>query len=94
MPGNDARGATIAVDPRTGEPVGRVQPLVRAKSAELGLRGRSLANMASSIGLFRLDLDSELVFGGDAGGTEAGRASPPKGSRTSTSTRPSRAPCA
>jgi outer membrane receptor protein involved in Fe transport len=35
---NDARGATSTVDPSTGEPVGRVTPLVRARGAEPGLR--------------------------------------------------------
>ena len=35
---NDARGAAIRVDPRSGEPVDRVTPLVRARGAEFGLR--------------------------------------------------------
>ena len=37
---NDARGATITVDPATGEPADRVTPLVRAKGAEVGVRTR------------------------------------------------------
>ena len=35
---NDARGTTITRDPRTGEPVDPVTPLVRAKGAEVGVR--------------------------------------------------------
>jgi hypothetical protein len=35
---NDARGATIRVDPATGESVDRVTPLVRARDAEVGVR--------------------------------------------------------
>ena len=35
---NDARGATITRDPSTGEPAQRVDPLVRARGAEIGVR--------------------------------------------------------
>src|SRR5712671_4282734 len=35
---NDARGATLTVDPATGAPTARVTPLVRAKGGEIGLR--------------------------------------------------------
>ena len=35
---NDARGATIRVDPARGEFVDRVTPLVRARGAEVGMR--------------------------------------------------------
>lgn len=72
---NDARGATIRVDPRTGEPVGRVDPLVRARSADLGVRTEAVPNLQLAATAFALELDSELVFVGDAGGTEAGRPS-------------------
>lgn len=72
---NDARGATIRVDPRTGEPVGRVDPLVRAKSADLGVRTEVVPGLQASVTAFGLDLESELIFVGDAGGTEASRPS-------------------
>ncbi|HWM89779.1 MAG TPA: TonB-dependent receptor [Thermoanaerobaculia bacterium] len=72
---NDARGATIRVDPRTGEPVGRVDPLVRARSADLGVRTEAVENLQLAATAFALELDSELVFIGDAGGTEASRPS-------------------
>ena len=37
---NDARGATITVDPQTGDVAQRVTPLARAKGAEVGMRTR------------------------------------------------------
>ena len=72
---NDARGATISVDPITGEPVERVTPLVRAKGAEIGLRTVRFRGLQSTVALWYMGLDSELLFVGDAGTTEAGRPS-------------------
>ncbi len=72
---NDARGVTIRVDPKSGEPVDPATPLVRSKGAEVGLRTEAIANVQSSLALWYLKLDSELVFVGDAGTTEAGRPS-------------------
>ena len=70
---NDARGATITVDPTTGQPVERVEPLVRAKSFDIGVRTNLIPRLETSLTVFRLDLDSELIFSGDAGSTEASR---------------------
>ncbi len=72
---NDARGAVIAVDPLTGEPVDRVTPLVRAKGAELGVRTVRFRGVQSTVALWYLGIDSELLFVGDAGTSEAGRPS-------------------
>ena len=72
---NDARGATITVDPSTGLPANRVTPLVRAKGAEVGLRTVRFRGIQSTVALWYLGLDSELLFVGDAGTTEAGRPS-------------------
>jgi hypothetical protein len=72
---NDARGTTIAVDPTTGEPADRVTPLVRARGEELGVRTTAVRGLQMTLALWRLDLDSELLFVGDAGTTEAGRPS-------------------
>jgi outer membrane receptor protein involved in Fe transport len=72
---NDARGVTIQVDPVTGEPADPATPLVRSKGAELGLRTEAIADLQSSLALWYLKLDSELVFVGDGGTTEAGRPS-------------------
>jgi len=72
---NDARGTVITVDPKSGDPVDRVTPLARSKGLELGLRTSLIPGLQSSLALYRLDFDSELLFVGDAGTTEAGRPS-------------------
>lgn len=72
---NDARGTTITVDPITGDPVEPVDPLVRSRGAEVGLRFHDIAGWHSSIALWILKLDSELLFVGDAGITEPSRPS-------------------
>ncbi|MCA1581719.1 MAG: TonB-dependent receptor [Acidobacteria bacterium] len=72
---NDARGSTITQDPRTGEPVDRVTPLVRAKGAEIGIRSVLVPHLQSTLSLWGLEIGSELVFTGDAGTTEASRPS-------------------
>ncbi|OFA07980.1 vitamin B12 transporter BtuB [Janthinobacterium sp. HH107] len=72
---NDARGTAITVDPKTGEAAGKVTPLVRSRGLELGLRSAAIAGLQTSLSLYRLDFDSELLFIGDAGATQAGRPS-------------------
>ena len=72
---NDARGAVINVDPTSGEAVTRVQPLVRAKGADIGFRTDLANGLHTTLTLFVLELDSELVFVGDGGATEASRPS-------------------
>ena len=72
---NDARGTTIAIDPKSGDAAERVTPLVKATGMELGMRSEFFKGLQSSLSLYRLDFDSELVFVGDAGNTEAGRPS-------------------
>ncbi len=72
---NDARGAAIRVDPVSGAPADRVTPLVRAKGAELGLRTVRVRGLQSTVALWYLGIDSELLFVGDAGTTEPGRPS-------------------
>lgn len=72
---NDARGTTIRVDPTNLEPATQVPALVRARGMDIGMVTNPWPGMQSSLSLFGLDLDSELVFVGDGGGTEAGRPS-------------------
>jgi hypothetical protein len=72
---NDARGATIAVDPNTGAAADKVPLLVRSKGMDLGLRSEALPGLQTVLSLYRLDFASELTFAGDAGTTEAGRPS-------------------
>ena len=67
---NDARGTVIQVDPVTGAPADRVDPLVPASGAELGFRYFDDERLSISAALWYLELDSELLFVGDAGNTE------------------------
>lgn len=67
---NDARGTTLAVDPVTGAAAAPVDPLVRSRGAELGVRATPLAGWRSTLTLWALELDSELLFVGDGGTTE------------------------
>jgi hypothetical protein len=76
---NDARGAVIRLDPSTLEAVPRVDPLVRSEGIDVGIRSTSLAGLHTTLTLFQLDLDSELLFVGDGGSTEASRPSRRRG---------------
>ena len=79
---NDARGANITVDPKSGltvdsngRAIEKTSPLVRSRGYEAGLRTAIVPGLQSTLTAYVLDFDSELVFAGDAGTTEAGRAS-------------------
>jgi outer membrane receptor protein involved in Fe transport len=72
---NDARGTTITVDPSTLAPAVKVDPLVRSKGGEVGVRSEIIPKLESSLALWILKLDSELLFVGDAGTTEPSRQS-------------------
>lgn len=73
---NDIRGATITVDPTDKvTPLDRVPLLVRSKGAEVGIRTKAIEGLTSSLAVFVLDFDSELLFVGDAGTTEPSRPS-------------------
>ena len=76
---NDARGTTATQDPRTGDPVDKVPPLVASRGYEVGARTQALPGLQSSLALWKLDFDSELVYVGDAGATEASGASTRRG---------------
>jgi outer membrane receptor protein involved in Fe transport len=64
---NDARG--------TVDPAAPVPGLVKSRGFELGARTQAINGLQSSLSLWRLNFDSELVYIGDAGNTEASRAS-------------------
>jgi hypothetical protein len=73
---NDARGTTIRVDPADGiSAADRVNPMVRASGGEIGVRTALLPYTQVALTAWTLDLDSELLYVGDAGATEANRAS-------------------
>ncbi len=67
---NDARGTTISVDPASGDPADPVDPVVRSRGAEVGVRFTPAEGFRSTLTGWALDLDSELLFVGDAGATE------------------------
>src|SRR5690606_35774911 len=72
---NDARGTVQTVDPATGEAVERVDPLARSRGAELGIRATPAAGWRTTLTAWSVELDSELLFVGDAGTTEPSDAS-------------------
>ena len=63
---NDARGVTLSAD--------AVDPLVRTYGFELGTRTEAIPDVVSTLALFYLHSDSELLYVGDAGSSEAGPA--------------------
>jgi outer membrane receptor protein involved in Fe transport len=78
---NDARGTTIRVDPKNpASPATRESPLVASRGLELGARSELVPGLQTSLALYQLDYDSELLFAGDAGSTaDTGRPSRRRG---------------
>ena len=76
MHSNDARGATITEEPADPTMKQSASPLlVRTKGAEIGIRSKIVPGLDSSVSVFILDQDSEIIFNGDAGDTSASRPS-------------------
>lgn len=61
---NDARGVNAAVDP--------ADPLVKSEGSEIGVRSWLTSTWNSTVAAWYLEIDSELLFVGDAGTTEPG----------------------
>jgi outer membrane receptor protein involved in Fe transport len=76
---NDARGAVASIAPREGTPIDSVPVAARTKGSELGVRTEIVPGLQSSLALWQLSVDSELVFQGDAGDTAPSRASRRRG---------------
>lgn len=72
---NDARGTVTTIDPVSLSPVDPAPLLVRSEGAEIGIRTQPTRAITSTLAAFILDFDSEIVFVGDAGTTEASRPS-------------------
>lgn len=72
---NDARGTTATRVPQTDEAIEPVDFLVRSTGAELGMRYFDFTTFNASVALWHLDMDSELLYVGDAGTNEPSRAS-------------------
>jgi outer membrane receptor protein involved in Fe transport len=76
MHSNDARGTTITEEPADPTMKLSASPLlVRTEGAEAGIRSKIIKGLDSSLSVFLLDQDSEIVFNGDAGNTSASRPS-------------------
>jgi hypothetical protein len=67
---NDARGTTLQVDPVSGNPAASVTPLVWSRGGEIGLRNQFFPGLNSTVALWWMQVNSELIFVGDAGNTE------------------------
>jgi outer membrane cobalamin receptor len=72
---NDVRGLTAKLDPKTGFSIQSVPGLVSSRGQEFGLKSQVIEDLQTSLAFWRLDFDSELVYSGDSGSTEAGRPS-------------------
>jgi hypothetical protein len=72
---NDARGATLKVDPVSGDAASPSPLLVKSLGYETGVNLTDSKTYNISAAIWQLELDSELVYVGDAGFTEASRPS-------------------
>ena len=72
---NDARGTAIRIDPVSGEAADRVDALVGSVGGEVGARLFISDRLQATAAVWTLRLNSELLFVGDAGNTEASRPS-------------------
>ncbi|MEO7050648.1 MAG: TonB-dependent receptor, partial [Rhodanobacter sp.] len=63
---NDARGVIYRVEPTTGGPADPAPPLVGAFGQELGLRTQIVPGLQSSLTVWRLNSESELVYNADS----------------------------
>ncbi|MGZ5029134.1 MAG: TonB-dependent receptor [Methylobacter sp.] len=67
---NDARGATLRVNPVSGDSADSVSPLVRSRGGEIGVRNQLIPGLNSTVALWWMQVNSELIFVGDVSSTE------------------------
>ena len=67
---NDGRGATLTVNPISGNPAARGTPIAKARGFEGGVRVVPIQGVQMTVSGWYLGLDSELLFIGDIGSTE------------------------
>jgi hypothetical protein len=75
---NDFRGATETIVPGTNDPGQRVPIISASQGAEVGARFQK-GGLTTTLALFTLHLDSELVYNGDGGDTSSTSATQRKG---------------
>jgi hypothetical protein len=74
---NDGRGTTQTVEPISADnptpntPASKIPPLVQTKGAEIGARTVAVPHLQSTLSLWALHSNSELMQDGDTGGTSA-----------------------
>ena len=64
---NDARGVIGKIDSTTGTAASPVPALVGSFGEEVGIRTEAISGLQSSMALWKLDSDSELVYSADSG---------------------------
>lgn len=64
---NDARGTIYTIDPTTGGPATRVPALAGAFGQEIGVRTEIIPGLQSSLAVWRLKSQSELIYNSDSG---------------------------
>ncbi len=72
---NSGLGIVQRVDPFTGDPVNASPAFANARGSEFGVRTVAIKGLQTTATLWYLGFDSELVYVGDSGSTEAGPAS-------------------
>ena len=74
---NDGRGTTQTVEPISADnpypntPCSKIPPLVQTKGGEIGVRTVAVRHLQSTLALWYLRSNSELMQDGDTGGTSA-----------------------
>jgi hypothetical protein len=72
---NSGLGIVLSVDPISGEQAEPAPSFARAQGAEVGVRTVAIRGLQTTATLWYLGFDSELIYVGDSGSTEAGPAS-------------------
>jgi hypothetical protein len=67
---DDPRAPGAAIDPRNGTPLGRLDPLATMQTTQAGVRSTWIAGVSTTVSLFRLKSERELLLTGDTGLTE------------------------
>ncbi len=75
---NDFRGATLTTIPGTNDPGQKVPIISASQGAEVGARYQN-GGLTTTVTLFTLHLDSELVYNGDGGDTSSTSATQRRG---------------
>ena len=70
---DDPRTPGAVLDPRSGAPLGLLDPLATLATTAVGVRGEWIPKVTTSVSMFRSTADSELAFTGETGVAEFAR---------------------